>query len=140
MNPKCLLLFALLSSCAARPRGWRGVQSTAGDPVSGSWAGEWVSKTNGHRGDLQCVVERKSDETWEFRYRAEWARLFSARFTLDSTVRSSGRDRWLVQSEKNLGPVFGGTFRSSGEVRGDTFSSTYESQMDRGEMILRLVR
>ena len=85
-------------------------------------------------------MDRKSGDHCEFRYRASWSRVFSAAFTLEAKVQPFGRDRWLIRSEKDLGPVFGGTFRSNGTVAGDTFTARYESRMDNGEMVMQRVR
>jgi hypothetical protein len=135
-----LLLAGALCSCTGIPAGWQEAKRVSGDPVSGAWSGTWQSAVNGHRGGLKCVAVKKSPGVWEMRYRASWARVLCAGFTLDAAVQPLARDGWSVQAAKNLGPLYGGEFRSTGTVRGETFSAAYDSQMDRGTMVMQRVR
>ncbi len=133
-------LAAFLCSCSSTPRGWSTAQSVAGDPLSGAWGGEWVSSVNGHRGNLKCAVARKSEDLWEFCYHASWARIFGAGFVLDAVAKPTRRGRWTVEAKKDLGPLFGGEFRSVATVSDDTFSARYDSAVDRGTMTMQRLK
>lgn len=140
MKRYLLLLAASLPSCSGIPHGWNEAHRVPGDPLSGAWAGEWVSSVNGHRGGLQCAVEKKSAGTWEFRYRASWAKVLSAGFALEAKAVPQGTGKWLVEGSKDLGPIYGGVFKSVAAVSGDSFSARYESSADKGGMTMRRVR
>ena len=143
MRFRCLLLIPalFLPACTGFPHGWsEAKRSTPADPVSGAWAGTWRSTGNGHSGGLRAVATKVSGNTWNFRYRASWAKILCAGFSLDVTVRPDGKGGWLVSGSKDLGKTFGGLFTSTGSIRGGSFLATYEAKMDRGVMELsRLV-
>ena len=139
---RLLLLTALVfPACTGIPRGWsEAKRSTPADPVSGAWIGTWRSTANGHTGGLRAVVTKVNGDTWNFRYRASWAKILCAGFTLDSVVKPDGKGGWIASGSKDLGKAFGGMFTSNGTIRGGHFSATYEAKMDRGVMELdRLV-
>lgn len=128
----------LLSSCAGAKfnRDWNqavaAYESGEGgkNPVSGPWTGTWLSHVNGHTGDLRCLVspaESADSNTYEFRYHATWQKILSGGFTAEYDVEKQGRSGFLVKGEKDLGP-FGG-FQHEGRIKGDTFDSTYASDM-----------
>lgn len=140
MRLRFLLLIPvlLLPACTGFPRGWSEAKRSApADPVSGAWMGTWRSTANGHTGGLRAVATKLSDNTWNFRYRASWAKILCAGFSLDATVKPEGQGGWTVSGSKNLGKTFGGLFTSTGTIRGPVFNSTYEAKMDRGVMELR---
>lgn len=133
-----LLPVLLLAGCAGFPAGWSEVKQTAPpDDVSGAWTGTWRSDVNGHSGGLRCVAEKRSPGTWHFRYRASWAKILSAGFSLDAAVKPDGRGGYTVSGTKDLGKAFGGVFTSTGTIRGGKFSARYEAKLDRGAMELR---
>ena len=132
-----LLIALLLPACTGFPRGWsEAKRSEPSDPVSGAWIGTWHSTTNGHTGGLRAVATKKSGLTWNLRYRASWAKILCAGFSLDATVKPDGKGGWLVSGTKDLGKTFGGLFTSTGTIRGPVFNSAYEAKMDRGVMQL----
>ncbi len=140
MRLRFLLLIPalLLPACTGFPRGWsEAKRSHPADPVSGAWIGTWRSTGNGHTGGLRAVATKLPGDTWNFRYRASWAKILCAGFSLDATVKSDGKGGWLVSGTKDLGPTFGGTFTSVGTIRGDVFNACYDAKMDRGVMELR---
>jgi len=113
-------------------------------PVTGPWTGTWLSKNNGHSGDLRCLItslERaacdkahsdkadgdKAGTPYEFRYQATWGKALSGGYTAQYDVVPDGPGRYRVSGEKKLG-LFG-KFLHKGKIEGDTFESTYTSEM-----------
>jgi hypothetical protein len=130
-----------LASCTGFPRGWSAAKRTPPpDPVSGAWIGTWKSDVNGHHGGLRCVAARTDAQTWHFRYRASWAKVLCAGFSMNAAVKPLGRDSFRVTGSRDLGKLFGGVFSCNGTVSGDRFSARYDSVHDRGSMELRRPR
>ena len=128
----------LITACTGLPRGWQDAKSAASnDPVSGAWIGTWRSDTNGHSGGLRAVATKQAGDVWQFRYRASWAKVLCAGFTMDAKVQPAGKGAWKVTGGKDLGGALGGTFTCNGTVRGGEFKARYDSRMDRGVMEMR---
>lgn len=135
-----LLLSALfLSACTGLPRGWSEAKRTPpSHPAGGAWAGTWRSETNGHHGGLRAVAVPQPQPVWPFRFRASWAKILCAGFTVDATVQPDP-EGWVVSGNKDLGRHFGGVFHFRGTIRGGVFEARYESGLDRGVMEMRRV-
>jgi hypothetical protein len=86
------------------------------------------------------VAEQLPSGGWEFRYRATWAGLLRAGFTCPAVVTRDGPGGWKIEAQQDLGPAFGGPFRSAGCVKDGVFLSTYESSADRGSMRMERAR
>ena len=142
--PRVTILFLpalILSGCTGIPSGWSDAKRTgSSDPVCGAWLGEWRSERNGHHGGLRCVVERQDTVTCRFRYRASWAKILCAGFTLTSTVKPDGKGGYAVTGSKDLGKAFGGVFACTGTIKDGVFKSRYEAKLDRGAMELRKLK
>ena len=132
----------LLNACTGVPQGWQEAKgaTSAADPVSGAWAGEWHSETNGHSGGLRAVATRTGPDSWQFHYRASWAKILSAGFSMNATAKPDAAGHWAVSGSKNLGKALGGIFSCHGTIRGDAFSARYTSKMDQGTMMMRRTR
>lgn len=142
MRFPALLLISLLmlASCTGIPRGWtKARRTTPADGVSGAWIGTWHSETTGHSGGLRCVAEQRGPATWRFRYRASWAKVLCAGFTMDASVKADGKGGGAVSGSKDIGPLFGGTFSCEGTIRDGKFNARYFSKPDRGTMEMRRV-
>ncbi len=133
-----LLPVLLLTACTGFPSGWSAAKRLpATDPVTGAWIGEWRSEGSGHHGGLRCVVERKDADTCHFRYRASWAKILCAGFSLDAMAKPDGKGGQIVTGSKDLGRIFGGVFTCNGTIKDGVFQSRYGAKMDRGTMTLR---
>jgi hypothetical protein len=133
-RPALLILPALmLSACTGIPAGWSNAKRTGGtDPVSGAWIGTWRSEGTGHHGGLRCVVQRQDAHHYYFRYRASWAKILCAGFSLSSSVKPDGKGGFTVTGSKDLGKVFGGVFTCSGSIKDGAFHSRYHASLDHG--------
>lgn len=136
-----VLLATLGPSCTGWPRGWsQAKKTTATDGVSGAWEGTWRSNPTGHSGKLRCAVFPKSPGVWEYRYRATWARVLCAGFTVDCAVTRQRDGTLKVKGERDLGPVFGGVFAHQGTVTKDKLDASYQAKIDEGTLTLRRVK
>jgi len=148
LRSSLLFLPALyLVACTGIPQNWaEAKRSTTG--VEGAWLGTWRSDVNGHSGGLRAAVTTvhhdpplpSDHDTRLFRFRASWAKILCAGFSLHGTVKKTGPDSWTMSGSKDLGKLFGGTFTCTGTVRGDEFKARYDAKMDRGVMEMRRVK
>lgn len=128
------------SSCTGWPPGWRQARhQSPADGLSGAWEGTWRSTPTGHTGKLRCAVFPKSPKTWEYRYRATWAKIFCAGFTVDCEAVQQTDGTWTLRGQRDLGPAFGGVFSHVGTVSGDRLEAHYHAAADQGELTLRRV-
>lgn len=79
-------------------------------------------------------------QIWEYRYRASWARVLCAGFTVDCTARQQKDGSWTIAGARDLGPIFGGVFSHEATVDGDRLEAQYRSAADRGTLSLERVR
>ena len=128
-----LLICTLLSSCASPrfERDWNeAVSSFENGKVSapsGPWSGTWTTSTNGHTGDLRCIVSPvdESEDRYRFRYHATWKQILAGTFPVEYQVTKSGGKRFHVEGSQDLG-LFG-AFSHKGEITKDSFQATYSS-------------
>ncbi len=125
-------------SCTGWPRGWsQARQLPASDGPSGAWEGSWRSLPSGHSGKLRCAVFPKAPGLWEYRYRATWAKILCAGFTVDCTAQPQPDHTWRVVGSRDLGPAFGGTFTHQGTVSGNRLEAQYRAAADHGLLTLQ---
>ena len=136
-----LLTSICLTSCGIGFRAeWaRAARAASTDGLSGRWEGTWLSDANGHTGTLKCIVPTGGtpESEREFLYRATWKKILAATLSSDTKVKYKGKTHYF-ESEKDLG-VLGGTFRCTGEVKGDEFRAKYTSYNDHGTFTMRRV-
>ena len=129
----CLLSLLFLASCAGArfERDWNTAiadhESGKTNAVTGPWTGTWTTATNGHTGDLRCIVESNDGKTngpHKFRYHATWGKIFKGGYNAEYDVKKSGSS-YAVTGSKDLGMF--GTFDHDGKIRGNQFDATYES-------------
>jgi hypothetical protein len=133
-----LLPVIFLSACTGIPRGWSEAKRTPpADALSGAWTGTWRSDINGHHGGLRAVAAPHSPGVWQFRFRASWAKILCAGFTVDTAATRGPDGTWTLSGSKDLGPAFGGLFHCRGTVKDGVFQARYEAKLDRGVMEMR---
>ena len=136
-----LLTSVCLTSCGIGFRAeWaRAARMASTDGLAGRWEGTWLSDVNGHTGTLKCIVPTggTAESQREFLYRATWMKILAATLSSDTEVKSNGKAH-SFKSEKDLG-MLGGTFRCTGEVKGDEFHAKYTSYNDQGTFTMRRV-
>ena len=141
MMPSRLILLPLLlliPACTGWPPGWqRAKRLPTADGLSGAWMGTWRSTPSGHTGKLRCAVFPKSPTTWEYRYRATWAKILCAGFPVTCTASPQPDGSIRLTGSRDLGPLFGGTFTHTGTVTGDQLHATYQSTADHGTLTLQ---
>jgi hypothetical protein len=118
-----VLLF-LLSSCV----------TTAQDPISGRWQGEWLSGSNGHRGPLRATV-RSTPSGYRVLFAGRFMKVVPFVYTTPMQVISTSSAGVQLYAERRL-PLFG-SFSTHATVSPTTFDATFHSKRDHGQFILR---
>lgn len=131
-----------LSSCAnSYTRGFAKASAALPRPpvdVEGPWIGTWKSDVNGHTGPLWCIVQPTPGRPgeYDFRYRAGWGALKFGDYT-HTTPAKPAADGSLKLSGEMVLPGGLGTYQVEGRLTRDSFTATYQSEVDRGTMTLR---
>lgn len=133
-------LSLLLPACTGWPRGWNQAKSISHqNSPAGAWMGNWKSIPTGHTGQLRCVVfpSPEKPDSWQFRYRASWAKVLCAGFTVDCQAVRQSNGSWRITGSRDLGPLFGGVFTHTATLHGDQLNATYQAAADHGTLTLR---
>ena len=100
--------------------------STASDSLSGVngiWVGHW--KADGEPGEgksLMCETVQVGEHSWKATFNAVCDKDYA--FTMEVPGRREG-DKVLFEATVDLGPLFGGEYRWSGQTKGDEFCGEY---------------
>lgn len=97
------------------------------------------SKPGSKSTTASALTPVSSGQVWEYRYRASWAHILCAGFTVDCQARQNPDRSWTITGERDLGPVFGGVFTHQATVDGDELEAKYQSAADEGTLSLRRV-
>jgi hypothetical protein len=134
------MLAAVFNSRAAFHQEWEqaaGLPSS--DLVSGRWAGEWVSDQSGHRGELRCVMKPNGPNHYQAHFYATFSKWFRVGYTTE-LISAQKNSAIQLSGEENLGRLAGGTYRSEGEIQGDSFVCHYSCKYDKGTFRLQRSR
>jgi hypothetical protein len=132
------LLALLLCGCSVFNRDWKRASAQGIQPNSaeGPWEGRWISETNGHSGNLRCLMTRVSDSEYRARFRATYANVLHFSYTVPLEMHSHF-DGWEFNGEANLGKLAGGIYYYEGRVSPTNLFSTYRSKYDHGTFELQ---
>jgi hypothetical protein len=122
-------LAALTANCGDFHRAW---ELAAHDPSRGErWTGEWRSQTNGHHGELLCLLRRLSSGGFEAMFHARYAKYLRVCYTapLKAVPQNEG---FRLEGEADIGSLAGGVYTYRGELVGDKLTCAYECRYDRG--------
>jgi hypothetical protein len=131
------MLAAVFNSRAAFRKKWEQAMGLpCSDPVCGRWAGEWVSDQSGHRGELRCVIKPNGPNRYQAHFYATFSKWFKVSYTTELiSLQKNGAIQ--LKGEEDLGRLAGGTYRSEGEVKGDSFDCHYSCKYDHGTFRLK---
>jgi hypothetical protein len=130
------LIAGLGAGCTSFHRHWRAASAVppAPDGIEGAWQGRWLSHSNGHNGTLRAIIRRTSSGDYETRFRATFAKVFEAGYTITLNAepqaggyRLSGTNhvgRWLFWDF--------GDYVYRGTASATNFSCTFEAGHDHG--------
>lgn len=99
--------------------------------IEGPWTGSWLSHTNGHHGELKCVVgpDKKGDGERTFLYHAVWGGVLSGTFKAVHHVKQDGPlTRFTADSDLGIY----GHFHAEGTVQDSQFKATFKAAGDNG--------
>ncbi|MEP6663297.1 MAG: hypothetical protein ABJC04_06485 [Verrucomicrobiota bacterium] len=135
MKPQLSLIGLLtaiftFSGCSSFQRDWK--KATTNPPgIQGRWQGTWLSQENAHTGQLRCLMEKVSDETYRARFDSTYQKILHFK----STVLLHGRmtnDVFLCKGEAKLPWWAGGLYQYDGEISATNFFAKYNSKYDHG--------
>jgi len=134
----CNLLAAIFSRPAKFEREWRRLEAvpqfTTG--IEGRWQGEWLSKHNGHHGQLRCILSAQGNGEYNARFHATYARILrvSYRVALHGHKSAQGVD---LNGETDLGFLAGGIYHYEGVATPTALECAYKCKYDTGNFSLR---
>jgi hypothetical protein len=126
-----------LAGCSPYLREWnkRAAQPLPGNTVAGAWEGTWLSDSGKHGGKLWCIMTPETNQTYEARFRATYAKVF--RFTYTAHFEMQPHDiGWEFDGESYLGKL-GGTYYYEGRATSSNMVSTYKSKYEKGRFELK---
>ena len=128
------LLLTGACGCSSFDRHWEAAASriALADHLEGRWVGTWSSDVNGHSGGLRCVVTKMDGKIYRAAYRATFAKILTARYTVVLHGRNQ-EGRTYVEGSHDLGWLAGGLYHYQGSSDGERFVSTYHSKSDYGQ-------
>ncbi|MFN7140238.1 MAG: hypothetical protein ACK4UN_12960 [Limisphaerales bacterium] len=129
--PFLAALLLVGTGCSSFHREWRRSSDSNTTEVSGRWEGTWLSDVNGHNGKLRCIMKPLPDGSYEARFHAKYARIFSFGYTAHLTGTHEN-DTFRFLGEADLGRLAGGVYSYNGEANHTNFFSTYNSRYDNG--------
>ena len=137
----CLSLFLAaalgLSSCSSGfNQQWAAAMAKPipAHSIEGPWQGTWLSKGNGHHGELRCVVGPESHGERTFFYHATWGGVFSGNFKAPHHVSQLGPTTAFT-ADSDLGSY--GKFKAVGTIKDGEFKATYNAVGDHGEFEMK---
>ncbi len=138
--PALAFFCAVLAGCASPnfDAQWRAAaRPRASEPFQERWSGTWQSSCGTHHGRLECVLTPAGPDRLRADFQAHWLS-FSSRYQVILETRRM-RHGLRFHGEKDLGAVYGGLYRYTGQVSRDHFEAGYESRFDTGTFTLQPV-
>ncbi len=134
--PAGLLLGALIPSIFVSCSGYfplwlRSPDHAPGDPhFSGAWTGRWEHTESGHGGPMQALIPAAPEKTGDYavKFRAGWSGFLWGRYTVPTSIQSTGEDTAHSLTQKDLGPDQGGTYSLDATITPESFSGTFRSK------------
>ena len=104
--------------------------------LAGNWTGTWTSSQNGMNGALRCFIEKQTDEAYQARFDAVFAKVFTHTCKVTLAVQRKP-SQWEFSGQQDLGLLNGGVYKYVGQSDGNDFVCTYDSAMDKGTFRLK---
>jgi hypothetical protein len=127
----------VLTSCGGFQSQWTQTGSLKQSWPQGRWVGGWLSATNGHKGQLRCLITAVEPQKLHCTYHAEWAKFLSGTFEITCEAIPQKDGSWRLLGSKDLGALFGGEFSHEGVLTKSGFSAKYRSALDKGTFSLK---
>jgi hypothetical protein len=133
-------VLVLLCGCSSFNRDWkRAAAAPPADAISGRWEGTWSSDKNDHTGELRCLLEPISGNS----YRARFDSTYQNFIHFKSTVVLNGEMTngvFRFSGEAKLPWWAGGVYDYAGGITAKSFFSTYHCKYDHGTFQMRRPR
>ncbi|MBX3441923.1 MAG: hypothetical protein KF774_05910 [Planctomyces sp.] len=103
--------------------------------LTGTWTGQWKSRTSGHKGPMRAKFCRLDACRYEVTFCGRFCVLVPFRYTTVLTVTGCSDGCVALRGSERLGPLFG-TFSMNARASGTQFVSNYCSEKDRGQFTM----
>ena len=127
-------LAIIFTGCSTFEQDWRHsvlqAPAKAGSPV-GPWKGTWLSQKNGHTGELRCIVTQLTPDTYEYRFKATYWKLFRYSYNVN-LLTTCKEGTCTFKGTEDLGFLAGGLYSYEGVINDTNFNSTYSCKFDHG--------
>ena len=97
---------------------------------SGPWTGRWEHSASGQGGPIQAIIPASPEDTGKYavKFRAGWHGVLWGRYTVPTSIDSTGENEARSVTEKDLGPDQGGTYSLDATITPESFSGTFRSK------------
>ena len=106
--------------------------------LTGSWCGQWISRTSGHQGPLKARFCRVDASHYDVHFRGRFCKLIPFCYRVTLCVTSCDNGCVTLTGSRHL-PIFG-TFTITARANGCQFSSNYCSEKDNGQFRMSRVQ
>ena len=132
--PITFILAAFLtfvSGCSSFNRDWKKAANSPSSGISGRWQGTWDSEKNGHSGQLRCLLEPISSQTYRARFDSTYKNVLHFKSTV---ILNGGMTNGVFRfnGEAKLPWWAGGIYDYEGGVTPRNFFSNYKNKYDHG--------
>lgn len=111
------------------------------DPAAAGqrWQGEWVSQSNGHQGELKCLLTPRDGNNFEADFFAVYGGFFKVAYHVSLQGRAAD-GKIVLEGEADLGKLAGGVYHYAGTLDDAALDCTYKCAYDHGTFHLRPLR
>ena len=97
---------------------------------AGAWSGRWEHTASGQGGPIQALIPALPGETGDYavKFRAGWHGVLWGRYTVATSIETTGDGEARSVTEKDLGPDQGGTYSLDATITPESFTGTFRSK------------
>lgn len=114
-------------------------QEIHSESPQGTWKGQWVSQSTGHRGPMRVVISPTSNGTYQARFTGRFAAVIPFAYRAELIPQTTPDGRLILTSSKKLGPILG-SYQMQTQVSGGILSGDFQAAGDRGSIQMQRVR
>ena len=134
-----LLSVILAGGCSSFDREWKSAANApnGSTDMSGRWHGAWVSQTDGHTGNLLCVITEPSENRYRAHFKATYWKFFVFEYVLNLDASPPANGSVPFAGKENLGWLAGGDYHYDGSANASYFQCRYSSKYDFGTFTIK---
>jgi hypothetical protein len=131
----------LAAGCSQFEKNWKqaGQQDFPESQMAGRWMGTWTSETDGHSGELRCLISDLDGGAFNAAFRSTYGNVFKFDHTV-TLYAVNLRGMWTFEGSENLGLFAGGMYEYKGKAGANKCFATYKSRNDEGSFEMHRVK